>query len=137
MTLYLSCSISEKPRAYRLLHFNHCLPTGHHVELVSIHDSQHLLADVLSSPQAPRLDKILVAPRIGEFVVLPGVVDSEESEVVTLGLVELGLALVGNGLLFLEEESNTVLNLILRMEKKFSILKNARFSGKGRQSLHI
>ena len=33
---------------------------------------------------------------------------------------------------------NIVLNLILRMEKKIiSILKNARFSGKGRQSLHI
>ena len=33
---------------------------------------------------------------------------------------------------------NTVLNLILRMEKKIiSILKNACFSGKGRQSLHI
>ena len=32
----------------------------------------------------------------------------------------------------------TVLNLILRMEKKnfFSILKNAHFSGKGCQSLH-
>ena len=33
---------------------------------------------------------------------------------------------------------NTVLNLILRMEKIIiSILKNARFSGKGRQPLHI
>ena len=32
-----------------------------------------------------------------------------------------------------------VINLILRMEKNFffSILKNARFSGKGRQSLHL
>ena len=118
MTTYLSSSIPEKSRAYRLLHFNHCLPTGHHVQLVSIHDSQHLLANVLSSPQAPRLDKVLIAPRIGEFVVLPGVVDGEQSEVVTLGLVEFGLALIGNGLLLLEEESNTVLNLILRMEKK-------------------
>ena len=33
--------------------------------------------------------------------------------------------------------ADTVLNLILRMPKKISILKNARFSGKGRQSLHI
>ena len=32
---------------------------------------------------------------------------------------------------------STVFNVILRMEKKFSISKNARFSGKGRQSLHI
>ena len=119
MTLYLSSSVSEKSRAYRLLYFSHCLSTGHHVQLVSIHDSQHLLPDVLSPPQAPRLDKVLVAPRIGEFVVLPGVVDGEESEVVTLGLVELGLTLIGNGLLLLEEESNTVLNLILRMEKIF------------------
>ena len=31
---------------------------------------------------------------------------------------------------------HTVLDLILRMEKKISILKNARSSGKGRQSLH-
>ena len=31
----------------------------------------------------------------------------------------------------------TVLNLILRMPKKVSILKNVRLSGKGRQSLHI
>ena len=32
---------------------------------------------------------------------------------------------------------DTVLYLILRIEKKISILKNARFSGKGRQSLHV
>ena len=30
----------------------------------------------------------------------------------------------------------TILNLIQRMEKIVSVLKNARFSGKGRQSLH-
>ena len=30
----------------------------------------------------------------------------------------------------------TILNLIQRMEKIVSVLKNVRFSGKGRQSLH-
>ena len=115
MTLYLSGSISEKPRAYRLLHFSHCLSTGHHVQLVSIHDPQHLLPDVLSSPQAPRLDKVLVAPRIGEFVVLPGIVDGEESEVVTFGLVELGLALIGNGLLLLEKEDRNIIPVQLSL----------------------
>ena len=33
------------------------------------------------------------------------------------------------------QKKNTVLNLILRMEKIVSILKNVHFSGKGRQSL--
>ena len=36
-----------------------------------------------------------------------------------------------------QETAVTILNLILRMEKKISILKDARFSGEGRQSLHI
>ena len=35
------------------------------------------------------------------------------------------------------EYDSTVLNLILRMEKIISILKNVRFSGKGHQSLHM
>ena len=34
-------------------------------------------------------------------------------------------------------KSSTVLNLIQYMEKLIAILKNARFSGKVRQSLHI
>ena len=35
------------------------------------------------------------------------------------------------------EIHNTILNLIQRMEKKKSILKNEHFPGKGRQSFHI
>ena len=38
--------------------------------------------------------------------------------------------------LHVHDVANTVLNLILRMEKIISILKNAHFSGKGRQSLY-
>ena len=39
--------------------------------------------------------------------------------------------------LCVNEIHSTVLNLILHMEKIISILKNVRFSGKGRQSLHV
>ena len=42
-----------------------------------VHDAQHLFADILSSAQGSCLDEVLVTPGIGEFVVLPGVVDSQ------------------------------------------------------------
>ena len=68
-----------------------------------VHDSQELLADVLGPPQGPSLHKVLEAPGVGELVVLPGVVDGQEGQVITLCLVELGLPLVGQTLLVLQE----------------------------------
>ena len=71
---------------------------------MSVHNAQHLLPDVLTSLQTPGLHKVLKTPGTGELAVLPCVVDSQESEVVALGLVELGLPLVCNGLFVLHGE---------------------------------
>lgn len=68
---------------------------------VPVHDAQHLLADVLRSPERASLDEVLVAPRVRELVVLPRVVDGQQGEMVALGLMELGLLLVRQGLLVL------------------------------------
>ena len=64
---------------------------------VPVHDPQHLLPDVLGPAQRARLDEVLVAPGVGELVVLPGVVDGQQGEVVPLWLMELGLLLVSEG----------------------------------------
>ena len=73
--------------------------------LVPVHDPQHLLADVLAAAQRARLDEVLVAPGVGELVVLPGVVDGQQREVVPLQLKELGFLLVGLRLLVLLGET--------------------------------
>lgn len=67
-----------------------------------VHNPQHLFADILGSAQGASLDEVLVAPGVGELVVLPGVVNGQQSEVVALRLVELCLFLVGQGLLVLQ-----------------------------------
>lgn len=50
------------------------------------------------------MDEVLIAPGVGELVVLPGVIDSQEREVVPFGLVELGFLLVSESLLVLHTE---------------------------------
>ena len=77
---------------------------------MSVHDAKHLFPDILRSAQTPGLDKVLVAPRAGEFVVLPRVVDGKESEVVSLRLVELGLALISDRLLVLMSNTDTLIS---------------------------
>ena len=66
-----------------------------------VHDTQHLFADVLSAAQRAGLDKVLIAPRVGELVVLPGVIHRQQGQMVSLGLMELSLLLVSQGLLVL------------------------------------
>ena len=73
-----------------------------------VHDAQHLFADVLGSLERADLDEVLVAPGAGELVVLPGVVHSQEGQVVALGLVELGLLLVSQVLLVLGIKAGSV-----------------------------
>jgi hypothetical protein len=69
-----------------------------------VHDSKKLLPHVLGSFQCPDLDEILVAPRVREFVCLPRVVDGQQSDVVSLDLVEFGFFLVGNRLFVFRTE---------------------------------
>ena len=73
--------------------------------MLPVHDAEHLLADVLRSLQGARLDEVLEAPGVGELVVLPGVVDGQQREVVPLQLEELGFLLVGLRLLVLLGET--------------------------------
>lgn len=71
------------------------------MSVLPVHDTQHLFANILGSAQGTSLDEVLEAPGVGELVVLPGVIDSQQSKVVSLGLVELGLLLVSQRLLVL------------------------------------
>ncbi len=59
-----------------------------------VHNAEELFSHILRPLQGARLHKIVVAPGSGELVVLPGVVDGQEGQVVPLGLVELGLPLI-------------------------------------------
>ena len=61
---------------------------------MSVHDAEHLLADVLGAFHGPLLDEVFHAPGAREVVVLPGVVDAEKGQVVAFHLVESGLSLV-------------------------------------------
>lgn len=70
--------------------------------VLPVHYAQHLLANVLSPAQRTGLDEVLVAPRVGELVVLPGVVYGQQGEVVPFGLVEFGLLLICKGLFILQ-----------------------------------
>mmetsp|Transcript_51401 Transcript_51401/g.159378 ORF Transcript_51401/g.159378 Transcript_51401/m.159378 type:complete len:415 (+) Transcript_51401:305-1549(+) len=74
---------------------------GQDLELVAVHQCYQLLADVLRPPQGPGLDEVLVAPRVRETVVRPGLVDLQQRAVVPLRLVEPRLLLVGHRLLVL------------------------------------
>lgn len=76
------------------------LSRSHHV--LPVHYAQHLLANVLGPAQRTSLDKVLIAPWVGELVVLPGVVHSQQGEVVPFGLVEFGLLLICKGLFILQ-----------------------------------
>ena len=67
---------------------------GHDVELMPVHDSEDLLAHVLSAPQRPRVQEVFVAPGVGELVVLPRLVDGQQHQVVAFRLVELGCVCV-------------------------------------------
>lgn len=73
----------------------------YHDSIIPVHDTQHLFADVLGSAQGAGLDEVLVAPGVGKLVVLPGVVDGQQGQVITLRLVELCLLLVSQSLLIL------------------------------------
>lgn len=84
-----------------------------------VHDPQHLLADILGSAQGTSLDEVLVAPRVGELVVLPGVVDSQQGQVVTFRLVELGFFLVSECLLVLRQKKQV--NISVSANKCFSL----------------
>lgn len=47
------------------------------------------------------MDKVFIAPRIGKLIVLPGIVHSQQSEVVTFCLMELGFLLISKCLFIL------------------------------------
>lgn len=70
--------------------------------VLPVHYAQHLLANVLGPAQRTSLDKVLIAPWVGELIVLPGVVHGQQGEVVPFGLVEFGLLLICKGLFILQ-----------------------------------
>ena len=71
-------------------------------QVLPVHYAQHLLANVLGPAQRTSLDKVLIAPWVGELVVLPRVVHGQQGEVVPFGLVEFGLLLICKGLFILQ-----------------------------------
>lgn len=60
-------------------------------EDIPIHNTQELLPDILRTPHAPRLDIVLIAPRVRELARLPPVVYRQQGQMVALRLMELGL----------------------------------------------
>lgn len=115
-------SVTEETRADGFLNETGLSSARNDVELVSatnkngveifrgtkyipIHDSQHLLADILRSFQGALLDEVLVTPEIGELVLLPRVVNSQQGQMVTFGLVKAGFALIGLLGFFLHENA--------------------------------
>lgn len=66
-----------------------------------VHDAQHLFADILSTSERSCLDEVFVAPGVGKLIVLPRVIDSQQSQVVSLRLVKLGFLLVCQSLFVL------------------------------------
>mmetsp|Transcript_5529 Transcript_5529/g.10158 ORF Transcript_5529/g.10158 Transcript_5529/m.10158 type:complete len:227 (+) Transcript_5529:411-1091(+) len=74
------------------------LATRLHRQAVAIHQLGELLAHVLGTAESSSLEVVLVAPGVRELVVSPGLVHSEEGEVVALWLEKLGFFHVGLGL---------------------------------------
>lgn len=75
--------------------------------IIPVHDAQHLFPDVLCSAKGASLNEVLITPGVRELVVLPRVVDSQQGEVITLRLVELGLLLVSQSLFILLSHKGT------------------------------
>mmetsp|Transcript_27220 Transcript_27220/g.40239 ORF Transcript_27220/g.40239 Transcript_27220/m.40239 type:complete len:241 (-) Transcript_27220:8-730(-) len=61
---------------------------GDELHFIPVHNAHELFANVLSTPHCARLDVVFKAPWVGEFSCFPCFVDCEQSEVVTLRLVE-------------------------------------------------
>jgi len=76
--------------------------------VIPVHDAKHLFANVLCSLQRSDLDKILVTPGTRELVVTPRVVDRQQSQVVSFGLMKFGFLLVGKCLLVLDDRQQSV-----------------------------
>eukprot|EP00041_Stephanoeca_diplocostata_P032094 m.1017874 g.1017874 ORF g.1017874 m.1017874 type:complete len:312 (-) comp24085_c0_seq3:3089-4024(-) len=93
--------VAEKATHHRLLHAFEVFAAGNDIKLVAIHDAKQLLAHVGCTTQVACLDKVLVAPRVAEFVILPRIEHIEKRHMVALGHVELGLLLIGQCLLLL------------------------------------
>lgn len=52
--------------------------------LITVHDGRELLTYVLGAAHGASLHEILVTPRIAELAVLPGLVDGQQCQVVSL-----------------------------------------------------
>ena len=78
------------------------LPAGSfQSQCLPIHDAQHLLPDVLRAFQGALLNETLITPEIGELVLLPGVVNGQQCQMVAFGLMKACFALIGLFSLFL------------------------------------
>jgi hypothetical protein len=77
-----------------LAHARVVLARADQVQLVPVHDCDQLLAHILRALHGARLDEVLVAPGVAELVGLPALVHSQQREVVTFRLEELGSLLV-------------------------------------------
>ena len=69
-----------------------------------VHYSKHLFSDVLSPSQRPRLDEVLKTPRVRELVVFPGIINSQQSDVIPFSLVKLRFLLIRNSLFLLDKK---------------------------------
>ena len=63
--------VSEESRTQRLAYFGRVSPTGDNPMVISIHDTQELLANILGSADLSGLNKVFVTPGIVELGILP------------------------------------------------------------------
>mmetsp|Transcript_76646 Transcript_76646/g.228452 ORF Transcript_76646/g.228452 Transcript_76646/m.228452 type:complete len:211 (+) Transcript_76646:275-907(+) len=96
-----SASIPKVARSNALADAVVVVATRQDLKLVTVHERDQLLPDVLRAAQGPGLDEVLITPGVGETVVRPGLVDLQERAVVSLRLVEARLLLIGHRLLVL------------------------------------
>ena len=74
--------VPEESGADCLLDPGDGLATGHHVQLVPVHDAQQLLPDVLDLLQLGHLDEVLETPGTAKLVVFPRVVHCQQGQVI-------------------------------------------------------
>ena len=95
----LACCMEEESRADGFPDLVVVTARADQVQFIAVHDLQQLLAHILRPLQTTTLNEVFMAPGVAEFAVLPALVYRQQSQMVALGLEELGFLLISLSLL--------------------------------------
>jgi hypothetical protein len=87
----------------------HVSPSGGNRQFEALHDHHQLLANILSSLDRTSLDEILVTPGVLVAILFPGLINCEQSQVVSVLLIKLSSLLISK-VLFLSRPIEHVLD---------------------------